>query len=81
MSGLLCIFIGLLAEIQSRIYFESIGRPPYLIRQTRKTKKDGCSVAFKNHKKTKTVINIVPSTKRCKTLKIDHQCIKKHVNH
>ena len=27
MSGLLCIFIGLLAEIQSRIYFESIGRP------------------------------------------------------
>ncbi len=39
MSGLLCIFIGLLAEIQSRIYFESIGRPPYLIRQTRKTKK------------------------------------------
>ena len=33
MSGLLCIFIGLLAEIQSRIYFESINRPPYLIKQ------------------------------------------------
>ena len=45
--------------------------------KTRKTKKDGCSVAFKNHKKTKTVINIVPSTKRCKTLKIDKKCWKK----
>ena len=40
MSGLLCIFIGLLAEIQSRIYFESINRPPYLIKQTHKTKKE-----------------------------------------
>ena len=40
MSGLLCIFIGLLAEIQSRIYFESIGRPPYLIKQKRNTKKE-----------------------------------------
>ena len=40
MSGLLCIFIGLLAEIQSRIYFESIGRPSYLIKQKRNTKKE-----------------------------------------
>ena len=40
MSGLLCIFIGLLAEIQSRIYFESIGRPAYLIKQKRNTKKE-----------------------------------------
>ena len=40
MSGLLCIFIGLLAEIQSRIYFESIDRPSYLIKQTHKTKKE-----------------------------------------
>ena len=40
MSGLLCIFIGLLAEIQSRIYFESINRPSYLIKQTHKTKKE-----------------------------------------
>ena len=40
MSGLLCIFIGLLAEIQSRIYFESKGRPSYLIKQTRNTNKE-----------------------------------------
>jgi len=33
MSGLLCIFLGLVAEIQSRIYFESIDRPPYLIKK------------------------------------------------
>jgi len=33
MSGLLCIFLGLVAEIQSRIYFESINRPPYLIKK------------------------------------------------
>ena len=32
LSGLLCIFLGLVAEIQSRIYFESIGRPAYLIK-------------------------------------------------
>jgi glycosyltransferase involved in cell wall biosynthesis len=33
MSGFLCIFIGLVAEIQSRIYFESINRPAYLVRK------------------------------------------------
>ena len=33
MSGLLCIFLGLVAEIQSRIYFEAIDRPVYLIRK------------------------------------------------
>ncbi len=33
MSGLMCIFLGLFAEIQSRIYFESKGKPPYLIRK------------------------------------------------
>jgi len=33
MSGLLCIFLGLVAEIQSRIYFESINRPPYLVKK------------------------------------------------
>ena len=33
LSGLLCIFLGLVAEIQSRIYFESIDRPPYLIKK------------------------------------------------
>ena len=33
MSGLLCIFLGLVAEIQSRIYFESKNRPPYLIKK------------------------------------------------
>jgi len=33
MSGLLCIFIGLVAEIQSRIYFETIDRPAYLVRK------------------------------------------------
>lgn len=33
MSGLLCIFLGLVAEIQSRIYFESIDRPSYLIKK------------------------------------------------
>ena len=33
MSGLLCIFIGLVAEIQSRIYFEAIDRPAYLVRK------------------------------------------------
>ena len=40
MSGLLCIFIGLLAEIQSRIYFESIGRPSYLIKQKHNNNKE-----------------------------------------
>ena len=33
MSGLLCIFLGLVADIQSRIYFEAIDRPVYLIRK------------------------------------------------
>jgi glycosyltransferase involved in cell wall biosynthesis len=33
MSGLLCIFIGLIAEIQSRIYFEARDRPLYLVRK------------------------------------------------
>ena len=33
MSGLLCIFLGLVAEIQSRIYFEARDRPPYLVRK------------------------------------------------
>jgi len=32
MTGIICIFIGLIAELQSRIYFESIGRPAYLIK-------------------------------------------------
>ena len=36
MSGLLCIFIGLVAEIQSRIYFEAIDRPAYLVRKNLK---------------------------------------------
>ena len=38
MSGLMCIFIGLIAEIQSRIYFESIGRTSYLIKKNIKQK-------------------------------------------
>ena len=33
MSGLLCIFLGLVAEIQSRIYFEARDRPAYLIKK------------------------------------------------
>ena len=36
MSGLLCIFLGLVAEIQSRIYFEAIDRPAYLVRKEHK---------------------------------------------
>ena len=36
MSGLLCIFLGLVAEIQSRIYFEARDRPPYLIKKNLK---------------------------------------------
>ena len=42
-----------------------------------KNKKEGCSVAFKDHKKIRTLLSIVPSTKRCKTLKIDKKCWKK----
>ena len=37
---LICIFIGLLAEIQSRIYFESKGRPAYLIKKNYNLKKE-----------------------------------------
>ncbi|MBR48661.1 MAG: glycosyltransferase [Chloroflexi bacterium] len=33
LSGLICIFLGLVAEIQSRIYFESKGRAVYLIKK------------------------------------------------
>lgn len=33
MSGLICIFLGLVAEIQSRIYFEARDRPSYLIKK------------------------------------------------
>ena len=33
MSGLICIFLGLVAEIQSRIYFESRGKPAYLVKK------------------------------------------------
>ena len=41
MSGLLCIFLGLVAEIQSRIYFEARDRPPYLIKKNlKKVNKD-----------------------------------------
>ena len=40
MSGLLCIFLGLVAEIQSRIYFESKNRPPYLIKKNTDTYND-----------------------------------------
>jgi glycosyltransferase involved in cell wall biosynthesis len=36
MSGLICIFLGLVAEIQSRIYFESRGKPAYLIKKNNK---------------------------------------------
>jgi len=46
-------------------------------KNTIKTKKEGCSVAFKDHKKTRTLLSIVPSSKRCKTLKIDKKCWKK----
>ena len=38
MSGLLCIFLGLVAEIQSRIYFEARDRPSYLIKKDTKKK-------------------------------------------
>jgi len=37
MSGLLCIFLGLVAEIQSRIYFESRDRPSYLVKKNKIT--------------------------------------------
>ena len=37
MCGLLCIFIGLLAEIQSRIYFELKNRPSYPVSYTHLT--------------------------------------------
>jgi hypothetical protein len=39
MTGLICILLGLVAEIQSRIYFESIGRPAYLIRKKKPANK------------------------------------------
>jgi glycosyltransferase involved in cell wall biosynthesis len=39
MTGLICILLGLVAEIQSRIYFESIGRPAYLIKKSTLVKK------------------------------------------
>ncbi|MFW5857971.1 MAG: glycosyltransferase family 2 protein [Planctomycetota bacterium] len=32
--GVLCIFMGLLAELQMRTYYESQGKPAYLIRRT-----------------------------------------------
>lgn len=33
--GVLCILLGLLAELQTRVYFESRGKPPYVVRDTR----------------------------------------------
>ncbi len=38
MSGLICIFLGLVAEIQSRIYFETRGKPQYIIKKIIKYK-------------------------------------------
>ncbi len=38
MSGLLCIFLGLVAEIQSRTYFEARGKPQYVIKNIKKNK-------------------------------------------
>ena len=35
LSGLICIFLGLVAEIQSRIYFESRGKAAYLIKKNK----------------------------------------------
>jgi glycosyltransferase involved in cell wall biosynthesis len=32
LSGILCILLGVLAEVQTRIYFESRGKPPYKIK-------------------------------------------------
>jgi hypothetical protein len=33
LSGVLFLLLGIIAEIQLRIYFEACGRPPYKIRQ------------------------------------------------
>ena len=43
-------------------------------------KEKGCTEPLYG-KKAKCVIHIIPQERKCKTLKIDHQCIKKHVNH
>jgi hypothetical protein len=33
LSGVLFLLLGIIAEVQARIYFEGRGRPPYKIRQ------------------------------------------------
>lgn len=35
LAGLIFVMMGLLAEVQSRVYYEVRGKPPYAIRQTR----------------------------------------------
>jgi hypothetical protein len=33
LSGVLFLLLGIIAEVQARIYFEARGRPPYKIRR------------------------------------------------
>jgi hypothetical protein len=33
LSGVLFLLLGIIAEVQVRIYFEARGRPPYKVRQ------------------------------------------------
>jgi len=53
----------------------------FQFKKLKKLKKEkGCTEPLYG-KKAKCVIHIIPQERKCKTLKIDHQCIKKHVNH
>ena len=53
----------------------------FKFKKLKKLKKEkGCTEPLYG-KKAKCVIHIIPQERKCKTLKIDHQCIKKHVNY
>jgi hypothetical protein len=49
---------------------------PTLFNFNKKTKEKGCTIPLYGNK-AKCVLNFVPATKKCKTIKIDNKCIKK----
>jgi hypothetical protein len=51
---------------------------PKIFNFTKKNKEKGCTAALYGNK-AKCVLNFVPVSKKCKTLKIDKKCLKKKI--
>ena len=51
---------------------------PKIFNFTKKNKEKGCTNALYGNK-AKCVLNFVPASKKCKTMKIDKKCLKKRI--